>query len=264
MLKRLVWGSLLGVGFGLTVLAGGELYAAAVAVFALLALWELYSLARLDGMRPYCYTGLAASLSLVVWAHYLDLAKALPLLMGIFFVALGIHPFLAGLEGRSYRDAALTVMGALYTGLAGAAAVELRQMGVWQAFFLYGVIWGFDAAAYFTGKFLGRHRIFPRISPKKTWEGAVGGAVAAGLLGWALGSGAGWSPAFSVPAALFVAAVGHLGDFFESALKRDVGVKDSSGLIPGHGGVLDRLDSLVFAAPSFYLLLISFRGLLGM
>ena len=256
MLKRLFWGTLLGVGFGLVVLAGGELYTAAVAAFALLALWELYELARRDGMRPYRFTGLAGALALVLWAHYFGLKQGAALvILAIFYVSLGIHPFLAGLEGRSYRDAALTVAGALYAGFAAASAVELRKLGVWHAFFLYGVVWSFDVLAYFTGKFLGKHKVFPRISPKKTWEGAFGGLLGAGLSGWLLGLGAGWAPWLSVPLALGVAAVGHLGDFFESAIKRDVGVKDSSSLIPGHGGVLDRLDSLVFAAPALFLLL---------
>ncbi len=256
MLRRVIWGVLLGVGFGLTVLAGGELYAAAAATFALLALWELYELASKDGARPYRFTGLAAALGLILWAHYFGLkAGGALVILAIFYVSLGIHPFLTGLEGRSYRDAAITVFGSLYAGFAAASAVELRKAGVWEAFFLFGVIWSFDALAYFSGKFLGKHKIFPRISPRKTWEGALGGLFGAGVAGWLLGLGAGWSPGFSVPLALFIASVGHLGDFFESALKRDVGVKDSSNLIPGHGGVLDRLDSLVFAAPALFLTL---------
>jgi phosphatidate cytidylyltransferase len=114
-----------------------------------------------------------------------------------------------------------------------------------------------DTAQYYAGRALGRNRLAPRISPKKTIEGAVGGFVAGTLAFVAIG--AWWAPQLPVAVrlglGLAIVALGIAGDLFESFLKRRAGVKDSSALIPGHGGVLDRIDALLFAAPVYYLVL---------
>lgn len=116
-------------------------------------------------------------------------------------------------------------------------------------------IWTCDSAAYYAGRAFGRHKLFERISPKKTWEGSVAGAVAAVLAVLAMQH---WfltylRPVDAVAIGLIVGIFGQLGDLAESHLKRDAGVKDSSALIPGHGGVFDRFDSLLFVAPLVYL-----------
>ena len=114
-----------------------------------------------------------------------------------------------------------------------------------------------DTAQYYTGRGLGRRLLAPAISPKKTVEGAVGGFVFGALLLAAAGQW--WLPrfpmAFRAMLGLVVVALGIAGDLFESMLKRSAGVKDSSALIPGHGGVLDRIDALLFAAPVYYVVL---------
>jgi len=118
---------------------------------------------------------------------------------------------------------------------------------------LFAIIWIGDTAAYYGGRALGRHLLAPKVSPKKTVEGAVAGLVASvviGVLGgvWLLGEP--WLNLAGIAAS--TAIVGQLGDLAESVLKRSAGVKDSSSILPGHGGILDRLDSLFFAAPVFY------------
>jgi phosphatidate cytidylyltransferase len=123
---------------------------------------------------------------------------------------------------------------------------------------LLAIIWVGDSAAYYCGRAWGRHALAPKISPKKTIEGSIGGfigSIAAGLAGgtWFLGES--WSTLIWVSSVTAVA--GQLGDLAESVLKRSAGVKDSSSIVPGHGGILDRLDSLFFAAPVFYWLLTS-------
>jgi phosphatidate cytidylyltransferase len=116
-----------------------------------------------------------------------------------------------------------------------------------------GVIWAGDAAAYYGGRALGRHKLAPIVSPNKTIEGSIAGLAGSILAGIVLGS---WllqrQISFLVLASLAAATAGQLGDLVESALKRSAGVKDSSSLLPGHGGMLDRLDSLMFAAPVFF------------
>jgi phosphatidate cytidylyltransferase len=146
----------------------------------------------------------------------------------------------------------------LYLGLPIGAMVALRTLRGREALFLLLLtVMVSDTAQYYAGRAFGRRLLAPRVSPKKTLEGAIGGFVFGALIvalvgGW-------WLPATPAPlrallGATLVAA-GIAGDLFESMLKRSAGVKDSSTLIPGHGGVLDRIDALLFAAPVYYIFL---------
>jgi len=150
------------------------------------------------------------------------------------------------------RSAALAALAWGYAGLLPAAVVALRERTGWQwVVLLFVVTWANDTLAYFTGRFLGKRPLSPRISPKKTWEGFWGGAVGS-ILG-ALAVKALFVPDLSIPAAILVgsgaAVLGPLGDLCESMLKRAAGVKDSGMVIPGHGGLLDRIDAVLFVAP---------------
>jgi phosphatidate cytidylyltransferase len=144
----------------------------------------------------------------------------------------------------------LTALGLVYCSVLLGFLVLIPRNGI---FVLLGIIWAGDSAAYYTGRALGRRRLAPRISPNKTVEGAIGGLVASVVIGVVLGR---WlmdaSLGSLVAGSLLCAIAGQIGDLVESALKRSAGVKDSSAILPGHGGILDRLDSLLFAAPVFY------------
>jgi phosphatidate cytidylyltransferase len=130
----------------------------------------------------------------------------------------------------------------------------IYQWGGYTLIAVFVSIWMCDSAAYFAGRAFGRHKLFPRVSPNKTWEGAVAGLVAA--IGTFLLARGLILPYLSIASALvcgsIVGVFGQLGDLIESLLKRDAGVKDSSALIPGHGGILDRFDSLIFVAPLLF------------
>jgi len=163
---------------------------------------------------------------------------------------------------RGGPDALATVSAslfpALYIGLPIAAMVGIRTLGGPPALFLLMLtIIVSDSMQYYTGRLLGRRPLAPLVSPKKTIEGAMGGFV----FGTALFAivGAWWLPAvpaaFRVLVGLTLVALGIAGDLFESMLKRSANVKDSSSLIPGHGGILDRIDALLFAAPVYYIVL---------
>ena len=118
---------------------------------------------------------------------------------------------------------------------------------------VFAIIWAGDTAAYYGGRGFGRHPLAPKVSPKKTVEGAICGLIASILAGTAMGAwrlNASWSNMALISG--FTAIAGQVGDLAESALKRSAGVKDSSSILPGHGGILDRLDSLLFAAPVFF------------
>ena len=147
--------------------------------------------------------------------------------------------------------------GALYAGALVSSVVLLRvspSFGLASILWLFAVVWGTDVAAYFAGRLIGGPRLWPSVSPGKTWSGAVVGALAGAVLGLMLAAWTNWLAAWTNRlAALFwlalaTAIVSELGDLFESALKRRFGVKDSSGLIPGHGGLMDRLDAFVAAS----------------
>jgi phosphatidate cytidylyltransferase len=129
-----------------------------------------------------------------------------------------------------------------------------EAMGARLVFFAALVTWATDTGAYLFGVALGRHKLMPRISPRKTVEGAVGGLIAAGLVGWLCTRGITpfLTPLAGAVTGVVAGVMGQLGDLVESMIKRDVGIKDSAELIPGHGGVLDRFDSLLFTVPVLY------------
>jgi phosphatidate cytidylyltransferase len=153
---------------------------------------------------------------------------------------------------------ATVVLTWLYCGLLLSTVVGLRRIGLAWILLALVITWANDTFAYFAGVAFGRHRMLERISPKKTWEGFAGGA--AGTVALALAARWLMKPelgALSVGTTVLVAAggalLGPLGDFCESLLKRAAGVKDSGKLIPGHGGMLDRIDALLFVVPWVYL-----------
>ena len=156
--------------------------------------------------------------------------------------------------------------GVFYAGLPAVALVHLRglEYGLAAVVFLFVVVWSTDVAAYGGGRAIGGPKLWPSVSPKKTWAGFVSGLLGAGLAGllvaWLVGPdaryGAGWGVIFFF--AIMISFFGQMGDLFESFMKRHYGVKDSGTLIPGHGGAMDRLDSIITAASFAALVAIAF------
>jgi phosphatidate cytidylyltransferase len=179
-----------------------------------------------------------------------------PLVFESFAVVVGV---LAVWELVRLVPLALALLTAIvYIALPLASLVQIRLIAGPEAVFLVMLtIMISDTAQYYVGRAFGRRRLAPAISPKKTVEGAIGGLVF-GTVGLIV-IGAWWAPQWGIATRLVlglaVVALGIAGDLFESFLKRRAGVKDSSALIPGHGGVLDRIDALLFAAPVYYLVL---------
>jgi phosphatidate cytidylyltransferase len=127
----------------------------------------------------------------------------------------------------------------------------------WRVFGLLGLIWIDDTMAYFVGSMIGKHKLFERISPKKTWEGSIGGGLCTILVAWIVSH---WIDVYTPNQWMALAAVaaifGTLGDLVESMLKRSLHIKDSGSLLPGHGGLLDRFDAFIFALPFYWLVLV--------
>jgi phosphatidate cytidylyltransferase len=157
----------------------------------------------------------------------------------------------------------VTVLGVLYVAFLGGFLISTRvgfentsapHLSTKLLAFFFLVAFGADTGAYFAGKYLGKHKLTPKVSPNKTWEGAVGGVVLSTTFA-ALATFIFFPELpykFSIPLALAITIIGILGDLAESAMKRGAGVKDTASLLPGHGGLLDRLDSLLFGAPILY------------
>jgi phosphatidate cytidylyltransferase len=166
-------------------------------------------------------------------------------------------------------NTALTAFGVLYIGLCMTPLIVLRNVGrtdlqgAWGdtgaalVLTLFVSVWLADTGAYFVGLSIGKHKLFPRVSPKKSWEGAIGGLISSTLAFWGMSSWllSGVSPITAIICGIAIGIVGPIGDLAESLLKRDAVVKDSSGILPGHGGLFDRFDSMLFAAPVVFIIL---------
>ena len=237
--------------------AGGPAFALFWGAAAVVIAWEW---ARLTGLRrPAAFVGAVAS-AIALGIGALLAGQPLVALLGLVLAIVAAAAVSAGPMPRS-----IAVLGAAYASAAVLPVVALRlepAIGPVLVTWLYAVVWGTDVAAYFAGRALGGPKLWPRVSPKKTWSGALGGAGAAIILGTLvlLVAGLAGAPRPGLAgmgvAALVVSVVSQLGDLFESALKRRADVKDSSALIPGHGGLMDRLDGFIPASLATLLLLL--------
>ena len=232
---------------------GGYWWLATVGLVGALASGELFRLLRQGGYRPHLGIGILWTLALIACGFWPQTLLPGIVLGSGLILTLILALFQA--DGQPAMDWAWTAAGAVYIGglLAPFVALRMRPDGLrWIALALL-LTWLTDTGAYFVGLSFGRHKLAPRLSPKKTWEGAIGGWIIGVIGGTALGMGIVGLPL--LPALLLAALLcflAPLGDLAESMIKRQVGVKDSSRLIPGHGGVLDRLDSLLFIVPVTY------------
>ncbi len=230
---------------------------AVVALALSLGLLEFAALLRARGIRPMRGMGL-----LLAAALFLDVMS--PGWLSVPFAPLGALLLLAftlwrGRDLESVTAAAATLLGAVYLGTLGGTIAALRILspvdeGAWRVLLLLGILVFSDSFAFFVGNAFGRRRLAPSVSPGKSVEGALGGLVG-GVLGALAVRHLGLPalPAWHAAGlGLAVAAVGIVGDLDESLIKRWAGVKDSGTLFPGHGGMLDRLDSLLFGAPVLY------------
>lgn len=240
---------------------GGWWAFAAASIVVILGAYELHRMMLHEGYHPLILISITLS-GLFLVAAMLPQLRLLLLESGLGIALLVTFPLLffrKKLEGAMV-DWSLTLAIAIYLGWPLSLFPLLRgfQVGIsagfwWVLTVLLGV-WGFDSGAFFTGHFIGRHKLAPSISPAKTWEGVIGGmvlSIAAALLFTTWPLGVPWYLAILLGILIGVAAT--LGDLAESLIKRQTHVKDSGQIIPGHGGILDRIDSLLFAVIVVYI-----------
>jgi phosphatidate cytidylyltransferase len=246
----------------LITLRGGIFFLLLVNLIIYLGLREFYLLMQAKGYQPFQALGYFCAFAISTYAWRQGLA--VPLILTASLLAIMIREVFRAERTRSLGHMAVTVFGVMYVGWLGSHLVLLRELpasvgvedsvGVRLVFLAALVTWSTDTFAYLCGVALGRHKLVPQISPKKTVEGGVGGLLGAALTGWICAKT--FTP-FLTPLAgtllgLTVGLVAQLGDLVESLIKRDAGIKDTAELIPGHGGVLDRFDSLLFTVPVLY------------
>jgi phosphatidate cytidylyltransferase len=272
------------------VLAGGAPLAALLAIVSAIGAWEFFRMARKTGAHPIDDVGIALAgiVPLAIHAHYLGVFAVSPA-MGAVVVLLVMAAtiWIRGVSGGPLATAAMTLFGVVYTagmlgfgyairyhdivrgydtvagarlGL-GALSIAVAPGGVLLIFPLL-ITWASDIGAYFFGRAIGGPKLIPLVSPGKTIAGAVGGLVASMAVAYVYArlvlvpvAHLGFTPWGALLFGLLISVAAQVGDLFESLLKREAKVKDSSHIIPGHGGVLDRFDSLIFVLPVAYVLL---------
>jgi len=256
---------LLPIGLLLIVL-GGWAYAGMIGVVLALAAREYVQLFRSDGHRPGGAIVIGGVLALAAGRMLDGFASAGWLISLIVLGSMAYHlwEYERGRQAAA-TDLAVTLLGVFYLGWIGAYFISLRALpeGKWWVLLTLPCVWFADSFAYAVGRQWGRHKLCPRLSPKKTWEGylagivgsVLGGALMAFLWQFPAGAGTAINPARGALLGLAMGIFPVLGDLGESMIKRQIGVKDSGKLLPGHGGVFDRIDSWLWAAVLGYYLI---------
>jgi phosphatidate cytidylyltransferase len=247
---------LLPVILGIVWLGSWWLFAAAL-IGGLIALHELYVMGR--GLRPLVLGGYVGLILTLLGAEVGEISWMVGGIFATIVIAFVVFGFS---DARPSATAAisLTVLGVVWVGGGLASFILLRDIpehGRLVVFTVLIAVFADDTAAYFVGRTIGRHKMAPTISPGKSWEGFVGGTIAAMAVAFFAMYDQGFLTDFeAVALGAAIAVSSTLGDLFESAIKRDLGVKDSGRLLAGHGGVLDRIDSILWAGPAaFYVVL---------
>ena len=248
--KRALSAMVLGPAALACIWLGAEAFTGMLAVGVALLAWEWV---HMCGRRVRVLPGMAVPLA-VFAAGALAVGDQVRLALVVLLAGFVITWWFAQHMAELTQSAGRLAIGVLYIGLAGIALIELRhdtEAGRANVLFLFLIVWASDIGAYMAGRLIGGPKLWPAISPNKTWSGAAGGLLSAVLVGlacaWSFSPQARFLPIVATAVLLGVAS--QIGDLLESAIKRQFNVKDSSKLIPGHGGLLDRMDGVLAAAP---------------
>ncbi len=239
----------------------GAFFNIVIAVVALMALYELYGAFKTAGLKPVAWVGYFS----VIYILFCGMIRTLNdlWLMNIVFAVVLLILFLHMVFSSNkinFIDISVTIFGIIYITILLSFIVLTRNMDNGSLLIWLILIggWVTDSAAYFTGKFMGRKKLTPDLSPKKTIEGSVGGTVICTLVILAYGLTINSLYNINIPAVHYIllgiitSSISQVGDLVASAIKRSTGIKDFGNIMPGHGGVIDRFDSILLAAPAVY------------
>lgn len=228
-----------------------------IIIIALLGLRELYSMARKQGYKPLYILGAILTSYFILISVY-DIYSLNYYIENIVITFFIILSFIIQLFKKDYSkvltEISITIFGSIYLGYLFSFILKIKDLpnGNYFLISLLIITWANDTGAYLIGTKLGKNKIFPKISPKKTIEGSIGGIIFGIASTFAFKSWLNLTFYELLSLGLIISIIAQLGDLFESVLKRGSGIKDSGTLVPGHGGILDCLDSLMFTAPVFY------------
>lgn len=251
-----------------TLLAGPLAFVSLMFLATLIGLSEFYRMGVTIHGRPLGYAGLAAGAAVYLLITYssFEAGYASLYLVMLFIIPVALIIFwLFSHDQTDFLRVAYLIMGIIYIAIPLALLASLFSFHPFFPFETKGmliigfftIVWTFDTGAYFIGSFIGRHKLYEKISPKKTWEGTIGGFVFAMLAAWLLSVFTALHDiAFWFIVTGIISVFGTLGDLAESKMKRQTGIKDSGSLMPGHGGVLDRFDAVLMSVPFVYVYVI--------
>ena len=261
MKQRVIWGAIALLILLPFLLSGGLSFQVFAGLLAMIGVAEMLRMKRLEF---FSIEGVLAMLGAFVLTVPLDnYFTSLPLDSSFSVYGLLVFLLLAGTvlnsDDYSFDDVSYPIAASLYVGIGFQNLVNARISGLDKVLFALFIVWATDIGAYMIGRRFGRRKLLPKVSPNKTIEGSLGGIVGAVIVAWIfmLVDKAVYTPhnffAMLIYVVLF-SVFGQFGDLVESAIKRHFGVKDSGKLIPGHGGILDRFDSMIFVFPMMHLL----------
>ena len=242
---------------------GGFYYLALIDIMILIGLWEFYKMMEAKGLRPYKALGILSGLALS-WYVFFQQGVYANFFLSVIFIGIMTLELVRREKGLAVYHISVTIFGVFYVAWLGSHLILLRELphlkeldyslGFSFVMVVFVLTWCYDTGAFFVGMWFGKHKIFPKVSPGKTAEGVLGGVIFSiiGSLAVRLILAPYLSVIHAVGLALISSIVGQLGDLVESMIKRDVKIKDASATIPGHGGVLDRFDSVLFTSPLIY------------
>lgn len=268
MNQRLLWGILGGLLLLFLIYAGGIWYTLAIGLLTTLAVLEYSELIQKQSIRSQTPIMLFISLFLLALIYVIanhpglnpsealhNSERALTFVLISAFILIFANEMFRGTPEQGFVNASANLFGVVYIGFMFAYILLLRFIpgeNYFYVLFTILVTWANDSAAYFIGINFGKHKLSPKISPKKSIEGSLGGLAGGILLAVIMAVIYKKNPWMMMLLGVIVVIAGQFGDLFESVLKRNAGVKDSGTFLPGHGGVLDRFDSLLLAAPVVY------------
>ncbi len=237
------------------VFIGGILFKILIILLAIMGLIEYFNLMKKIGFMPFRFLTILASAILIALSSNVRFFEITFItFLSLFIIFIISIPFYYN-SGRRIEDGAISIYGFLYLSIPSALFVNLREISIYHVIYVILITWTNDIFAFFVGKFLGKNKLAPNISPNKTIEGLLGGIIFSIILSILLSILFHFNILKYILFSIILSISGTIGDLVESVIKREANVKESGYFLPGHGGFLDRVDSLIINIPIYFILI---------